>query len=172
MKIARLIFNMLMVMVILVGCSSNTEQSNIEEKIFFSDQLIYGKSNVIDLVQIDYKLEGTKQWEDSKQWEDVLIIDQLIEQLQGIELRQLTVDEEMALFREKEILYTISLISRQSPGFGKEAKGGVVVIFSTGELFFPDIKTMDEGRTVSFINVNEEEENMKSILSFINSLGK
>lgn len=156
----------IIIIVILAGCSSNTEQSNTQEKIIFSDQLIYGESNEIDLIQIDYKLEG------SKQWEDVLIINQLIEQLQGIELRQLTVDEEMALFREKEILYTISLISRQSPGFGKEAKGGGVVIFSTGELFFPDIKTMGVGRTVSYININEEEEKMKSILAFINNLVK
>lgn len=117
MKFAKLIFYTIITMVILVGCALNTEQSNTEEKIIFSDQLIYGKSNGIDLVQIDYQLESSKQWEDD------LIIDRLIEQLQGIELRQLSVDEEIKLFKDKEILYTIGLISRQSPVHGKEAKG-------------------------------------------------
>ena len=153
-------------MVVLVGCSSNTGQSNTEEKFTFSDQLIYGESNEIDLVQIDYKLEGRKQWEDA------LVINQMIEQLQGIELRQMSAGEEMTLFEENEILYIINLISKQSPSHGKEAKGGLAFIFSTGEVIFSDLITMGVGRTVSYINVNEEEEKMESILSLINSLEK
>ncbi|AKL95751.1 hypothetical protein CACET_c23050 [Clostridium aceticum] len=159
MRFIKQIFSVLVIVVILAGCSSNTE-----EKIVISEQLIYGESSEMDLVQIDYKLEGSKQWKDS------LIINQLMEKLQGIELRQLPVDEEIEVFKGKEILYSISLISLQNPSHGKEAKGGTVLIFSTGEIVFPDIKTMGDGRTISYINVNEEIIKREAIISFIESL--
>jgi len=148
-------------MVILTSCSLNTKGKNI-----FSDQLIYGGSSEIDLVQIDYKLE------DSKQQKDNSIIDQLIKKLQGIELRQLSVDEEIELFKNKEILYNISLISLQNLNHDKEPKGGHALIFSTGEIVFLDIKTMSDGRTVSYISVNKEINKREAIISFIENFKK
>jgi hypothetical protein len=160
-KLAKYISILLIIIVILVGCSSNNK-----EKTVFSEQLIYGKPDEIDLVQIDFKLESSKQFEDSS------IINELFEKLKGIELRQLPVEEENKLFKEKDTLYVITLISKQSPSHGEEAKGGAVIIFSTGDIVFPDIKTMGDGRTVSYINVNRDDAKMESITSFINSLEK
>jgi len=107
-----------MIVIILVGCSSDSEK-----KIISSEQLIYGESNEINLVQVDYKIEESNQFQDGS------VIAQLTQKLQGIELRQLLEDEEKELFKDKEILYTITLISEQSPSHGKEAKGGIVLIF-------------------------------------------
>jgi len=96
----------------------------------------------------------------------------LTEKLRGIELRQLPADEEIELFKDKETLYTITLISEQSPSHGKEAKGSIVLIFLTGEIVFLDIKTKGDGRTISYISVNEEISKREAILYFIESLKK
>ena len=159
MKVTKHIFVILVTLVILTGCSSYPE-----EQVVFSEQLIYGDDWIIDLVQIDYKLE------DSKQWTNSLIINQLIERLEGIELRQLTTEDENELFTQVEILYTIHLISQQSPSSGKDAQGGVAFILSTGEIVFSDIKTMGNGRTVSYINVNDEDVRIETLISNIESL--
>jgi len=160
-KLIKHIFNILMIVIILVGCSSDSEK-----KIISSEQLIYGESNEINLVQVDYKIEESNQFQDGS------VIAQLTQKLQGIELRQLLEDEEKELFKDKEILYTITLISKQSPNHGKDAKGSIVLIFLTGEIVFLDIKTMGDGRTVSYINVNEEIIKREAISSFIESLKK
>jgi len=130
----------------------------------FSEQLIYGDDQIIDLVQIDYKQK------DSKQWTDNIIINQLIEKLEGIALRQLTTDDEIELFTQVEILYTVHLISQQSPSHGKDTQGGVAFIFSTGEMVFSDIKTMGNGRTVSYVNVNKENSKIEALTSYIEGL--
>jgi len=49
-----------MIVIILVGCSSNTEKTTV-----FSGQLIYGESNEINLVQVDYKMKESNQYQDS-----------------------------------------------------------------------------------------------------------
>ncbi|MDW7670486.1 MAG: hypothetical protein SCK57_03190 [Bacillota bacterium] len=159
MKVTKHILVILVTLVVLIGCSSYTE-----EQVVFSEQLIYGDEQIIDLVQIDYKLENSKQWTDSS------IINQLIEKLEGIELRQLTTEDENELFTQVEILYTIHLISQQSPSNGIDAQGGVAFILSTGEIVFSDIKTMGNGRTVSYINVNKENSRIEALTSYIEGL--
>lgn len=158
-KVTKHILVILVTLVVLIGCSSYTE-----EQVVFSEQLIYGDDQIIDLVQIDYKLEDSKQWTDSS------ILNQLIEKLEGIELRQLTTEDENELFTQVDILYTVHLIAQQSPSHGKDAQGGVAFIFSTGEMVFSDIKTMGNGRTVSYINVNKENSRIEALRSYIEGL--
>ena len=159
MKVTKHILVILVTLVVLIGCSSYTE-----EQVVFSEQLIYGNAHIIDLTQIDYKLEDSKQWTDSS------ILNQLIEKLEGIELRQLTTEDENELFTQVEILYTIHLISQQSPSNGIDAQGGVAFILSSGEMVFSDIKTMGNGRTVSYINVNKDNSRIEALTSYIEGL--
>ncbi|MBN4063024.1 MAG: hypothetical protein COA82_07870 [Alkaliphilus sp.] len=63
------------------------------------------------------------------------------------------------------MLYTISLSTDQ------DGLVGAAIIFNTGEIVFPDVKTMyTEERTVSYINEKEVDEKLDSIVSLIKQL--
>ncbi|OGO79291.1 MAG: hypothetical protein A2Y23_06665 [Clostridiales bacterium GWB2_37_7] len=156
MKLTKYILYILTLIVIFAGCSIETEGKTV-----LSERLIYGTSNEIDLVQIDYMQESSKQFDDRE------IIELIIEKMQRIKLRQLQVEEERTLFEDKEVTYTVTLTSKQNPIHGEEAKGGVVIFFSTGEIVFPDIKTMGNGRTVSYISTDVDDDKKQSIISFL-----
>lgn len=159
MKYIKYILSIFIIAVILIGYSLNKV-----EKTIFSEQLIYGELNEIDFAQIDYNSEASKQFHDSG------VISQIIENMKGVELKQLSVEEEIELFQNEEIFYTITLSSKQSPCAGEEAKGGTVIIFATGEMVFPDIRTMNSGRTISYINVDKEDDKKEFIIAFIKNL--
>ncbi|MGV8146757.1 MAG: hypothetical protein ACLKAK_12535 [Alkaliphilus sp.] len=153
MKPKQSLLGLLIICALLVGC-----YSKIEEKTVQSDELIYFQAEEISLVQIE-----TKQ--DRMQLEDIKTIGQLVEKLQGIELRRLSVEEEMNFFTDKEIRHIINFISDQ------DELVGAVFVFTTGEMVFPDVKTMHtEERTVSYINEKEMNEKFESIVSLIEQL--
>ena len=156
MKIMKTIICFIIVVSALMGCGP-------KEIAFTSENIIYGKAEEIDILQIDFAAGDILKSEDNK------VISQLMTMLKGVELRELSVDEEKELFFSQDIYCAITMLSKDK-AYGQDAKGVMALIFSSGEMVYADIKTMGTERTKSYVNVRDVKKKNENIVNFIKGL--
>ncbi|MDF2545112.1 MAG: hypothetical protein K0R93_10 [Anaerosolibacter sp.] len=152
MKFRQLTLLILIIIIVLSGCATNNTHT------IMSENLITTKLEDIDMAQIDNQNQGAKQTQDRE------MISNLYEFLHGIEMQELTAEQENVLMKNAEIMYFISLMSN------KDIVGSAMIL-KTGDLIMYDIETMKSGkRTQAYIHYDLNDEMLEKIIKLTDSI--
>jgi hypothetical protein len=152
LKLKQLILLIFAVVIIMSGCTTNNAQT------IMSEELITSNIDDIDMIQIDYSKQESKQFVDKE------VISSIYKSLCNMEMDKFSIKEEGSLIENTEILYSIVFISQ-------EKVVGSAILFITGDIVMHDITTMNgsEG-TQPYIYNNPNNEKLEDIKSIIEQL--
>ncbi|MFT9497624.1 hypothetical protein [Anaerosolibacter sp.] len=146
MKFRQSILLIVTIIIVFSGCDKNNAQT------IMSENLITTKLEDIDMAQIDNQKQGSKQTVDRE------ILSNLYESLNGIEMQELTAEQENVLMKNAEIMYFILLMSN------KDIVGSAMIL-KTGDIIMYDIETMKSGkRTQAYIHYDLNNEMLEKII--------
>lgn len=146
LKFRQSILLIVTIIIVFSGCDKNNAQT------IMSENLITTKLEDIDMAQIDNQKQGSKQTVDRE------ILSNLYESLNGIEMQELTAEQENVLMKNAEIMYFILLMSN------KDIVGSAMIL-KTGDIIMYDIETMKSGkRTQAYIHYDLNNEMLEKII--------
>lgn len=131
----------LLILFLTTACSKN---------IIYSQDMIRGSLDEINSAQVSINTE------DSIETSNREVINGLIEAFTDLELKELSEQEELALFQNNQIEYTLILLSDLRIV-------GMIMIYSNGDIVFADTDTLYENRTKSYIHRNLSNEKLNKI---------
>lgn len=141
-------------LILISSCSLNDSQRTVD-----SGQFLPSLSEEIDYAEV-YCFQTSLQ----RKIMDQQKIDELISVLSGYEVEKLSPDDEIDLFENGEMIYSIF--------FSSSLKSvGAIVLFSSGEMIVFDTDIMNgEDRTKSYIYKDETSETFEDVFRMIELL--
>ena len=150
LKLRYLILIIVTFVFILSGCSSKIEV--MAKNVFIANL------TDIDLIQIDYEQESSKQTTDKE------LINEIYKNIIDIKLEKLSIDKENALMQNNKVIYSIVFISEHNVV-------GSVMVFPKGIIYMPDIATLGNNqRTVSYVHYNFDNQRLQNLISIFEKL--